>query len=330
MGCPQCQSDEISPAGVCLICGYRIAAELSDPDTEAEEQDANGHSGLIEIDYSAGTPEDPGKNEIPPWRQQLSQRLHEIKQKKESLAAVQQESKASSAAMSQAKATETLSSLQARLKKVSVPKPQGPPAPPPRQKTLQPLGPEPVPKSAAPPPPATESQEIRNLIDSAISKQAPQAGAPSGVFRSAGYMPELGPDQEGKLILLSRTLSGLVDWIVIAFCTGAFLVAADYFSGIIALDRISLLLFFALFLLNYFLYSLFFLAASNQTIGMMITDLRVVGVDNNRPSLGQLARRCCGYFMSVCFVGIGLVSALFDRGSLCFHDRISGTHVVRI
>jgi uncharacterized RDD family membrane protein YckC len=143
-------------------------------------------------------------------------------------------------------------------------------------------------------------------------------------------VPEPGPDQEGKLILLSRTLSGLVDWIVIAFCTGAFIVAADYFSGIIALDRISLLLFFALFLLNYFLYSLFFLAASNQTIGMMITDLRVVGVANNRPSLGQLARRCCGYFMSVCFVGIGLVSALFDRGSLCFHDRISGTRVVRI
>jgi uncharacterized RDD family membrane protein YckC len=330
MGCPQCQSDEISPAGVCLICGYRVAAELSDPNTEAEEQDASGHSGLIEIDYSGGTPEDSEKNEVPPWRQQLSQRLHEIKQKKESLAAVQQESKASPAATSQAKATETLSSLQARLKKVSAHKPQGPPVPPPRQKTLQPLGPGLAPKSAAPPPPATESQEIRNLIDSAIAKQASQTGAPSGISLSPGYVPEPAPDQEGKLILLSRTLAGLVDWIVVAFCTGAFIVAADYFSGIIALDRVSLMLFCVLFLLNFFLYSLFFLAASNQTIGMMITDLRVVGADKKRPSLGQLARRCCGYFASLCFVGIGLVSALFDRGSLCFHDRISGTHVVRI
>ena len=39
MGCPQCQSDEIGPAGVCLICGYRLAAELSEPKTETEEKD---------------------------------------------------------------------------------------------------------------------------------------------------------------------------------------------------------------------------------------------------------------------------------------------------
>jgi uncharacterized RDD family membrane protein YckC len=329
MGCPQCQSDEISPAGVCLICGYRLAPEPSDPNTEAGEQDANGPSGLIEIDYSGGTAEASEKNEVPPWRQQLSQRLHEIKQKKESLAAGQQESRVPPAAISQAKA-ETLSSLQARLKKVSAPKPQAPPVPPPRQKTLQPLGPEAAPKSAAPPPPPAEPQEIRNLIDTAISKQVSQTGAPSGISQSPGYVPEPAADLEGKLILLSRTLSGLVDLIVVALCTGAFIVAADYFSGIVALDRMSLMLFFVLFLLNFFLYSLFFLAASNQTIGMMITDLRVVGADNKRPALGQLARRCCGYFASLFFVGIGLVSALFDRGSLCFHDRISGTHVVRI
>ena len=157
-----------------------------------------------------------------------------------------------------------------------------------------------------------------------------QTGAPSGIPLSPSYVPAPVPDQEGKLILLSRTLSGLVDLLIVVFCTGAFIVAADYFSGIIALDPISLILFFVLFLLSFFLYSLFFLAASNQTIGMMITDLRVVGADSKRPSLGQLVRRCCGYFASLFFLGIGLVSALFDRGSLCFHDRISGTRVVRI
>ena len=90
---------------------------------------------------------------------------------------------------------------------------------------------------------------------------------------------ELPSDDEGKLILLSRTLSGLVDLIIVLLCSGVCIIAADFFSGIIALDTISYLIFSVLFLLIYFFYSLFFLAASNQTIGMMITDLRVVDAD---------------------------------------------------
>ena len=39
--------------------------------------------------------------------------------------------------------------------------------------------------------------------------------------------------REGKLILLSRTLSGLVDLLIVVLCTGVFIIAADYFSGIV-------------------------------------------------------------------------------------------------
>jgi uncharacterized RDD family membrane protein YckC len=91
----------------------------------------------------------------------------------------------------------------------------------------------------------------------------------------------------------------------------------------------SLILFSVLFLLNFFLYSLFFLSSSNQTIGMMITDLRVIGRGERRPTLGQLLRLCCGYLVSLFGLGIGLLSGLFDRGNLCFHDHISGTYVAR-
>ena len=96
------------------------------------------------------------------------------------------------------------------------------------------------------------------------------------------------------------------------------------------MDNFSLVLFSCVFLLNYFVYSLFFLAASNQTIGMMITELRVIGLDGNRPSVRQILQRCCGYLVSLFCLGIGLLLGLFDRESRCFHDRISGTHVVRI
>jgi uncharacterized RDD family membrane protein YckC/uncharacterized Zn finger protein (UPF0148 family) len=330
MGCPQCQSDEISPSGVCLICGYRIpAAKPKEAESEAVREDDRNYSGMIEIDYSEGKAESSEKSEIPEWRQQLSQRLHEIKQRKEMAATSHNEAKPP---VTQAKA-ESLSALQARLlEKMPVRKPPAPPVAAPRQKTLEPLKPEPVTQAV----PRTDPQEIRTLIDNAVSRQAsPMAGpgAPAQEFETtglSGYVPELAEGEEGKLILLSRTLAGLVDLIVVLLCTGAFIIAADVFSGVISLDYISLIIFSALFLLNYFVYSLFFLSASSQTIGMMMTDLRVVGMDERRPSTGRLVGRCCGHLLSVFGLGIGLLLSLFSRESLCFHDWLSGTRVVRV
>jgi uncharacterized RDD family membrane protein YckC len=334
MGCPQCQSDEISPSGVCRICGYQTTVEPTEP-TENREQavseEASGHSGLIEMDYSEGTSEAAGKNEVPEWRQQLSQRLHEIKQKRESLPSTRQEGKSNPPAVSGATAEESISALQAKLAQKALPrKPKTPPVPPPQQKTLQPVASPPVPKTEPPAPAPPDPQEIRKLIDHAISRQTVQPDPPPAAYYSPA--PELELDERGddKLILLTRTLSGLVDLIVVLVCTGVFIFAADYFSGIVALDNLSLVLFFFVFLLNFFVYSLFFLSASNQTIGMMITELRVVGMDDGRPSEKQILKRCWSFLVSLFGLGIGLLIALFDRGSRCFHDRISDTRVVRI
>jgi len=330
MGCPQCQSDEISPSGVCLICGYRIpAANSKEAEAESVQEEDRNYSGMIEIDYSEGKAEASEKSEIPEWRRQLSQRLHEIKQRKETSAASPNEAKPP---LPQAKA-ESLSALQARLlEKMPVRKPLAPPVPAPRQKTLEPLKPEPVAQTVPP----TDAQGIRTLIDNAVSRQAPPMAGPGAPAQEhettglAGYVPELAEGDEGKLILLSRTLAGLVDWIVVLLCTGAFIIAADVFSGVISLDYLSLVIFSALFLLNYFVYSLFFLSASSQTIGMMMTDLRVVGMDERRPSIGRLVGRCCGHLVSVFGLGIGLLLSLFNRESLCFHDWLSGTRVIRV
>jgi uncharacterized RDD family membrane protein YckC len=335
MGCPQCKSDEISPSGSCLICGYQIK-EDSTPMKEdslpteakpAEEEENQSYSGMIEVDYADGAPKplEKEKNELPQWRQELSQRLNEIKQKKES-AGTTPESKPGAAPAAQAKPVESLSVLQAKLmERMPVRKPQPPLVPPPRQKTLEPVFPD---SAAFKDEKPAEKRDIRNLIDSAVARQLPQSAAP-GVESAIEYEPD-STDPEGKLILLSRTLSGLVDLIIVVLCTGLFIIAADFFSGIIVLDKVSLIDFSILFLLNYFLYSFFFLFASNQTIGMMITDLRVVGPDEKRPSIGQLLCRCAGHLISLFGLGIGLLLGLFDRKSLCFHDRTSGTHVIRV
>jgi uncharacterized RDD family membrane protein YckC len=344
MGCPQCNSNEISSSGICLVCGYQLEADKPAAEPAAEEKENGSFPGMIEMNYSEGAHEPSAKEELPQWRQELSQRLQAIKQKREIVGAAEHPQVEASIALSPAK-TQTggaqAASSARPAEKPPVPKstlepPRSPDASPerlvihrthtPRQKTLQPLEPEPF--SVKPAPKTADPKEIQTLIDNAISMQSAAAPAPvAEITFSAAKQP---PRQEGKLILLSRTLSGLIDLILITLCAGAFVIAADFFSGIVVLDAISLICCSVLLLLTYFLYSILFLAASNQTLGMMITDLRVVGNDEKRPSLRRLLGRSLSYLISLFGFGIGLLWSLFDRESQCFHDRISHTHVIRV
>ncbi|HTY64154.1 MAG TPA: RDD family protein [Acidobacteriota bacterium] len=297
---------------------------------EDESDESQHHSGLIEVDYSEGEAKEE-QEEKPAWRQELTQRLQAIKQKREAMdvstktqardlnppVPIQRPHAVQPPIPAAARSSEAMPVSK------QVPKTKGPQ---PKQKTLQPLdlGLSDKPASKEPAP-----RDVQALIDDAVSGKSAQ---PAGPVIDAGYSdssPGLPSDDEGKLILLSRTLSGLVDLIVVMLCSGVCLIAADFFSGIISLDAVSYLIFAVLFLLIYFFYSLFFLAASNQTIGMMITDLRVVDADGRRPSVSQLLRRCFGYLASLLVLGLGLLWSLFDRESQCFHDRISDTRIVR-
>jgi uncharacterized RDD family membrane protein YckC len=344
MGCPQCQSDDISDSGICFACGY--VTSISTPEQEStlendgqessletDGSESQTHSGLIEVDYSEGEAKAEQEEEKPAWRQELSQRLQAIKQKREASGMskqvqgkdknppvpVQRLQTPAPAIMPAVKAFEAMPAPK------PVPKPK---APQPKQKTLQPVSlglseEKPVPKE---PPPG----DVRALIDNAVSGKATQPSRPAMDADYSDTGLELHSDDEGKLILLSRTLSGLVDLIIVLLCSGICILAADFFSGIIALDTVSYLIFSGLFLLIYFFYSLFFLSVSNQTIGMMITDLRVIDAEGGRPSMNQLLRRCFGHLASALILGLGLVWSLFDRESQCFHDRISDTRVIRL
>lgn len=345
MSCPQCQSGEIDSSGTCLNCGCQIPCESPDSksesvESESVEKDARNMSGTIEVDNSEGAPAPLPQDDVPPWRKELSQRLQDIKKKKDALGprpvSREKEMPAQSPGpqitedpAAAALRAEIMERMKARK---PIPRPQ---APPPLQKTLQPLEPPSIEAKSASG--ATDPQKIQNLIDTVVSRKSASRGnpiqaveTPIPVIEYPRPAPDIWADSEGKLILLSRTLSGLVDLIFVVLCAGIFILAADYFSGIIVLDSLSIVNFSALFLLTYFFYSLFFLTSSNQTIGMMITDLRVVEIDNSRPRLRQLVVRCCGYLISLFGLGIGLLWSLASRENLCLHDRMSGTRVVRI
>jgi uncharacterized RDD family membrane protein YckC/transposase-like protein len=329
MICPQCKSTEIGASGVCLVCGYKFPQKNEAPESAPEAKGNAGDSAMAKIDRSGNRLEAPPTNELPQWRKELSQRLQEIKQKREASAAAAQQVEKDPSASSQNPAGRTPRIAPAKfvdkpLIRRSVPRQQ---TTIPRQKPLQPLGEPGIPKPIAKTP---DPHEIRNFIDNTVSRKSRVANHSEPVYEASRPAAESFAEHEGKLILLSRTLSGLIDLICIVLFTGVFIIAADFFSGILVLDAVSLAVFSVLFLLNYFVYSIFFLAASSQTIGMMITELRIVGVDNMRPMTGRLLIRCFWHLVSLLFFGIGLLWGLFNRENLCLHDALSGTHVVRI
>ncbi len=171
-------------------------------------------------------------------------------------------------------------------------------------------------------------RDVQTLIDSVVAKsprlaavRAPETVRPLSVTSSA---------REEKLILLTRTLSGLVDLIIVILSGSALILAVDVLIGIEVFDAVSIVHYSTLLLMTYFLYSLFFLGTGGQTVGMMLTDLRVVGVASPRPSPGQILVRSIAYVLGSAALGIGLIWGCFDRQSRCLHDRFSHTKTVRV
>ncbi len=309
------------------------------------------------MDYSVSSEE--SKAELPQWRIELSRRLQEIKTKRESppgsapeTAAVKEPAAVGSSGP-EASVTEP-------PKEPAAGEPAPPPQPPrrprvtrPRPEPEKPPAPEislplfqasPAPPVADVPGPASgqraavESEPLRDLIDRAVAKQAsasPIPGSPVPVL-SAGpaelftsFSARRTPGHS-KLILLSRTLAGLVDLIIVIVCALGFIIAADRMAGIEIMDGLSVLHYGALLLATFFLYSIFFLFTATQTIGMMITDLRVVDVGNVRPGVARIAGRCGLYVLCLLLAGIGLLWACIDKDSRGLHDMGSRTKVIRI
>ncbi len=192
-----------------------------------------------------------------------------------------------------------------------------------------------IPPEQAPASSEAESNEIQNLIDSIIARKvsqpipAPPVGdLPFSVPVPGAYQIDL--RQGDKLILLSRTLSGLVDIIVVTLCGSACVLGADIVSGIVIVDRMSVLNYSILLTAIFFLYSLYFLGTANQTIGMMITELRVADDQRKRPTIGRILLRCVAFLISLLGLGIGLIWGFFDDESECLHDKISRTRVARL
>ena len=67
-----------------------------------------------------------------------------------------------------------------------------------------------------------------------------------------------------------------------------------------------------------------------QTLGMRPWRLRVVGADGGRPAPRALVKRYAVGTLSLLLAGAGFWWAWFDRDRLAWHDRASGTRLLRM
>lgn len=72
-------------------------------------------------------------------------------------------------------------------------------------------------------------------------------------------------------------------------------------------------------------------AVAGQTVGKLVTGVRVVvGDDGEPPALGAALLRHCAYFVSLATLGLGYVMAGLRHDKRALHDLIAGTRVERV
>jgi uncharacterized RDD family membrane protein YckC len=70
-------------------------------------------------------------------------------------------------------------------------------------------------------------------------------------------------------------------------------------------------------------------SVGGQTIGKMVTGLRIVKMNGNGVSFGTiLLRHLLGYFLTAITLGLGFLLVAFGRNGRALHDLVAGTVVV--
>ncbi len=69
--------------------------------------------------------------------------------------------------------------------------------------------------------------------------------------------------------------------------------------------------------------------ASGQTLGKMLTGLRIVSIDGRSPTVGAIAiRQTFGYLLVAFTLGLSFFISFFSRKGRALHDYIAGTVVI--
>lgn len=127
--------------------------------------------------------------------------------------------------------------------------------------------------------------------------------------------------------LRERRLAALLDAALILFAYGAFLALFAALGGRFSASKLDVAVLLATLGLFYGQYFALFTLFAGATPGMLWRGLRLATFDGAEPQMRDLAWRSFGYLLSAGNLMMGFLWALWDEDRLCWHDRISHTHL---
>jgi uncharacterized RDD family membrane protein YckC len=139
--------------------------------------------------------------------------------------------------------------------------------------------------------------------------------------------PPAKPVTVSREILVSRSLSGLIDLIFAAAVAGGFVMVGAYFLDVDFFGFLPLTLACGLTSVMLILNGLYFLLTCGQTPGMAATGLRLLAIEGGPPSGTQVLGRSLLFLPSLVSV-VGVAWAILDSERRCAHDVLSGTVVI--
>jgi uncharacterized RDD family membrane protein YckC len=124
-----------------------------------------------------------------------------------------------------------------------------------------------------------------------------------------------------------RALAGLVDWLVVAL--------ASTLSGVIfwkiaeVRPPTAQMLGLAIAVPGLFwaLYQYLLIVYTGRTVGLLVAGLEIVRFNGTATNRALRRWRVLGSYLSAASLGMGYAWVLLDEDSLCWHDRITHTHI---
>jgi len=172
--------------------------------------------------------------------------------------------------------------------------------------------------------PLHEMLDTAGTLDLPLPRHARREHEPRPEAVDAGAGAPAGSVRRVSAALLDAVLLGAVHAVTLYFTLRL--------CGLATQDwrELPLLPLLAFFLIVDGAYLVAFTTAGGQTIGKMAFGLKVVGDDDRGVSAGTAARRALGAIASALCLGAGLLPALLNEDRRALHDRLAGTHVVRL
>jgi uncharacterized RDD family membrane protein YckC len=168
--------------------------------------------------------------------------------------------------------------------------------------------------------PKSEDGELSFQIDTATAAQEPSSST------APAQDPALTPASAAARLgaaLIDLALLGLINTLVV-YLTLALAGLSWQESAVLPLA--PLIGFFAILNGGYLVV---FIAAAGQTIGKMVTGVRVTGEDGQRVDIAGAVLRTIGCAASLLTLGLGYLPAFFAADRRALQDRIGRTRVVR-